>query len=132
MEVGGRGQQERSHHSAMLALLGDRVNKFRVIRRDFTPKDTGMLATISRFVMRRAIPVFIVTLVALGGLVALGHNFSFGLVDERVLAKTDQAAIASSDETVSVAPDRRTRNVAPGPVSEPGKTTRSSYPSGSS
>jgi RND superfamily putative drug exporter len=72
------------------------VNKFRVIRRDFRPKDTGMLATISRFVMRRAIPVFIVTIVALGGLVALGHNVSFGLVDERVLAKTDQAAIASA------------------------------------
>ena len=81
---------------AMLTLLGDRVNKFRVIRKDFTPQDTGLWSTVSRFVMRRAIPVFIVTLVALGGLVALGHNVSFGLVDERVLAKTDQAAIASA------------------------------------
>lgn len=80
---------------AMLALLGDRVNRFRVIRRDFTPKDTGLWSNVSRFVMRRAVPVFIITIVALGGLVALGHNVSFGLVDERVLPATDQTAVAA-------------------------------------
>ncbi len=80
---------------ATLALLGDRVNKLRVLRGDLTPKDTGMWASISRFVMRRAIPVLIITLVALGGLVALGSNVKFGLVDERILAKDAPIAVAS-------------------------------------
>ncbi len=80
---------------ATLTLLGDRVNKVRVLRGDLTPKDTGMWATISRFVMRRAIPVLIIALVALGGLVALGSNVKFGLVDERILAKDAPIAVAS-------------------------------------
>jgi RND superfamily putative drug exporter len=80
---------------ATLVLLGDRVNKLRVLRGDLTPKDTGMWANISRFVMRRAIPVLIITLVALGGLVALGANAKFGLVDERILAKDAPIAVAS-------------------------------------
>ncbi len=81
---------------AMLALLGDRVNRLRVIRRDFTPKDTGIWANVSRFVMRRAVPVFLVTIVGLGGLVYLGHNVSFGLVDERVLPADNQTAVAAA------------------------------------
>jgi RND superfamily putative drug exporter len=80
---------------ATLVLLGDRVNKLRVLRGDLTPKDTGMWANISRFVMRRAIPVLVITLVALGGLVALGVNAKFGLVDERILAKDAPIAVAS-------------------------------------
>ena len=80
---------------ATLALLGDRVNKLRVLPGDLTPKDTGIWATISRFVMRRAIPVLIIALVALGGLIALGANVKFGLVDERILAKDAPIAVAS-------------------------------------
>ena len=80
---------------ATLTLLGDRVNKLRVIRGNLAPKDTGMWASVSRFVMRRAIPVLIVSLVALGGLIALGGNVKFGLVDERILPKDAPIAVAS-------------------------------------
>jgi RND superfamily putative drug exporter len=80
---------------ATLTLLGDRVNKLRVIRGSLAPKDTGMWASVSRFVMRRAIPVLIIALIALGGLVSLGANVKFGLVDERILAKDAPIAVAS-------------------------------------
>lgn len=80
---------------AALTLLGDRVNKLRVWRGDLAPKDTGMWASVSRFVMRRAIPVLIISLVALGGLIALGANAKFGLVDERILPKDAPVAVAS-------------------------------------
>lgn len=80
---------------AMLMLLGDRVNKWRIIKRDLVPTDTGMWSSVSRFVMKRAIPVFLITIVALGGLVALGNNVSFGLVDERVLPADSPTAISA-------------------------------------
>jgi RND superfamily putative drug exporter len=80
---------------AMLMLLGDRVNKWRIIKRDLVPKDTGLWSTVSRFVMKRAIPVFLITIVGLGGLVALGSNVSFGLVDERVLPADSPTAISA-------------------------------------
>lgn len=81
---------------ASLMLLGDRVNKWRVLRRNLVPTDTGAWARLSRFVMKRAIPVFLITLIALAGLVFLGRNVSFGLVDERVLPADSQAATASA------------------------------------
>lgn len=80
---------------AALTLLGDRVNKLRVLRGNLAPKDTGMWASVSRFVMKRSIPVLIVSLLALGGLVALGSNVKFGLVDERILPKDAPIAVAS-------------------------------------
>jgi RND superfamily putative drug exporter len=80
---------------AALTLLGDRVNKLRVLRGDLAPKDTGMWASVSRFVMRRSVPVLVISLLALGGLVALGANVKFGLVDERILPKDAPIAVAS-------------------------------------
>ncbi|MDH6532722.1 RND superfamily putative drug exporter [Aurantimicrobium minutum] len=80
---------------AMLMLLGDRVNKWRIFKRDLVPTDTGVWSSVSRFVMKRAIPVFLITIVALGGLVALGNNVSFGLVDERVLPADSPTAISA-------------------------------------
>jgi len=80
---------------AALTLLGDRVNKLRVLRGDLAPKDTGMWASVSRFVMRRAVAVLIVSMLALGGLMALALNVKFGLVDERILPKDAPIAVAS-------------------------------------
>jgi RND superfamily putative drug exporter len=38
---------------AFLNILGDRVNKLKVIRGDLAPKDSGVWGSIARFVMRR-------------------------------------------------------------------------------
>ena len=53
---------------AALSLLGTRVDRFRVLRRDLTPRDEGVWSTISRFVMRRPVPVLVATLAVLGTL----------------------------------------------------------------
>jgi RND superfamily putative drug exporter len=81
---------------AVLAMLGPRVNRWQVIRRDLTPRDTGMWATVARRVMRSPWPVLIVVLAALFTLAAPALGVRFGQVDERVLPASNPAAQASS------------------------------------
>jgi RND superfamily putative drug exporter len=80
---------------AVLTLLGDRVNAWRVIRTTKRSTDNGAWASLSRFVMKHAVLVLVVTLAALGGLIALGSSAKFGLVDERILPATAPIAVAS-------------------------------------
>ena len=81
---------------AMLNILGDRVNKLKVVRGSATPQESGAWGTIARFVMRRPLPVLLVTLIGLGGLMSLSNGVVFGQVDDRVLPVTDRAVIASN------------------------------------
>jgi RND superfamily putative drug exporter len=80
---------------AVLTLLGDRVNALRVIRISKTTSDNGAWARLSRFVMKNAVLVLVITLAALGGLIALGSSAKFGLVDERILPASAPIAVAS-------------------------------------
>ncbi len=80
---------------AVLTLLGDRVNAWRIIRITKPQSDNGAWARVSRFVMKNAVLVLVVTLAALGGLIALGSSAKFGLVDERILPASAPLAIAS-------------------------------------
>lgn len=80
---------------AQLNLLGDRVNKLRVIKRDLTPKDTGTWEKIARFTMRRPLPILFVTVIALASLFSLSSQVVFGQVDDRVLPKDNPAHVAS-------------------------------------
>ena len=80
---------------AQLNLLGDRVNKLRVIKRDLTPKDTGTWEKIARFTMRRPLPILFVTVIALASLFSLSGQVVFGQVDDRVLPKDNPAHVAS-------------------------------------
>jgi RND superfamily putative drug exporter len=79
---------------ALLAVLGTRVNRFRVLRGSMEVTDHGFWYRLSKFVMARPWPILI------GGvalLVALGLPFfrvTFGQTDDRVLPKTAQAAVA--------------------------------------
>lgn len=79
---------------ALLAVLGTRVNRFRVLRGSMEVTDHGFWYRLSKFVMARPWPVLI------GGvalLVALGLPFfrvTFGQTDDRVLPSTAQAAQA--------------------------------------
>jgi RND superfamily putative drug exporter len=81
---------------AMLNILGDRVNKLKVVRGSATPKESGAWGSIARFVMRRPLPILLVTLIGLGGLMSLSSGVVFGQVDDRVLPVTDRAVIASN------------------------------------
>ena len=80
---------------ALLHLMGDRINKLKVIRGDLSPKDDGVWSSLARFVMRRPLPILLVTMIALGGLMSLSGSVVFGQVDDRVLPRTNPAVIAS-------------------------------------
>lgn len=80
---------------AMMNLLGDRVNSLRVIKRDLTPKDTGVWEKIARFTMRRPLPILFVSVVFLSSLFSLSSQVVFGQVDDRVLPKDNPAHVAS-------------------------------------
>ena len=81
---------------ALLNLVGDRVNKLRIIKRDPTPKESPMWGGIARFVMKRPVAVLLVTLVALGGMAFLSKDAVFGQVDDRILPQSDRAVVASN------------------------------------
>jgi RND superfamily putative drug exporter len=81
---------------ALLTLLGDKINKGKVLKGDLTAKDHGAWSAISRFVMRRPLPVLLVVLLALGGLVGLAGHASWGQVDDRILAKSNRVVVASN------------------------------------
>jgi RND superfamily putative drug exporter len=79
---------------ALLAVLGTRVNRFRVLRSSTEVADHGFWYRLSMGVMRRPWPVL---LVGVGLLVVLGLPFlrvTFGQTDDRVLPPTAQAAVA--------------------------------------
>lgn len=80
---------------AILAILGDRVDKGVVRKSAIVPKGEGRWAATARFVMRRPVPVVVVSLIILGIFAAPIKGVAFGQVDSRVLPTSDKAAIAS-------------------------------------
>ncbi len=82
---------------ALLALLGDRVNKFKLGRKRTSTKqaDTGFWGSTARFVMKRPLAISLVALIGLGGLMTLSSNIQFGQVDDRVLPKSSNAVVAN-------------------------------------
>jgi len=80
---------------ALLHLLGDRVNKLKIMPGNLAPKDKGIWERISRGVMLRPLRVLFVALIALAGLVSLGQGVNFGLVDDRILPADAKVVIAS-------------------------------------
>jgi putative drug exporter of the RND superfamily len=80
---------------ATLALLGTRVDRLRVLRRDLTPRDEGAWAVVARFVMRRPVPVLVVVVALLGVLASPALGVSFSQVDSRVLPQDHPTAVAA-------------------------------------
>lgn len=79
---------------AALSLLGTRVDRFRVLRRDLAPRDEGAWAAVSRVVMRRPVPVLLATVAVLGTLAAPAAGVVFSQVDARVLPPDHPVAVA--------------------------------------
>ncbi|MDI6411233.1 MMPL family transporter [Streptomyces albus] len=83
---------------ALLALIGDRIDKFDLgaaLRRRRKPKATedGFWHRLATGVMRRPWPVLTVVLLALAVLVAPFTQASYGLPDDRSMAKDADAAV---------------------------------------
>ncbi|MSO63741.1 MAG: multidrug RND transporter [Actinobacteria bacterium] len=81
---------------ALLAILGERVDKGVVRRGAITPKEDGRWARTARAVMHRPLPVVIASLLVLGIMAAPVLNIAFAQVDSRVLPASDRAALSSS------------------------------------
>jgi RND superfamily putative drug exporter len=81
---------------ALLAILGDKVNLLRLGRRSAQARTTGTWASLARFVMKRPIPILLVTLLGLGGLMTLVNGVQFGQVDDRILPASNKAVIANN------------------------------------
>lgn len=80
---------------ALLAILGEKVDKGVVRRSAITPKEDGRWAQTARMVMRRPIPVVLASLTILGILTLPVANIAFAQIDSRVLPASDRAAISS-------------------------------------
>ena len=81
---------------AVLALLGRNVNRWKVLRGDLTPKDTGVWSWVARRVMRSPWPVIAVVLAGLFVVASPALNATFGQVDERALPSDAPVAVASA------------------------------------
>ena len=81
---------------AALSLLGDRVNKFTLYKGAVKHQDEGIWADIARSVMQKPIRVLLVSVLALGSLVALGNGVQFGQVDDRILPRDNRVVAASN------------------------------------
>lgn len=80
---------------AALALLGRRVDRFRVPRRDLAPRDDGMWSRIATLVMRRPLPVLVVTTGALLALAAPVLSVNFAEPDQRILPADHPVAVSA-------------------------------------
>ncbi len=81
---------------ALLAIIGDGVNKLHLARQAVKPMESGIWAATARFVMKRPIAVTLVTLLALGGLMSLMGSVQFGQVDDRILPPSNRSVIANN------------------------------------
>ena len=80
---------------ALLAILGNRIDKLVVRKSSITPKEDGRWAQTARFVMRRPIAVVMLSLIILTVLAAPVKNVVFSQVDSQVLPASNPAANAS-------------------------------------
>ncbi len=80
---------------ALLAILGEKVDKGVVRKSAITPKEDGRWAHTARTVMRRPIPVVIAVIAVLAIMALPISNIGFAQIDSRVLPATDRAAISS-------------------------------------
>jgi RND superfamily putative drug exporter len=80
---------------ALLAIIGDKVNKGTIRKSALVNHDDGRWSQVARFVMKRPVPIVIVTMIFLGILIAPLSAVKFSQVDSRVLPRDDRAYISS-------------------------------------
>jgi len=81
---------------AIMALLGEKIDKGVVRKAGITPKEDGRWAHTARNVMRRPVPVVVGSLLILGILAAPITNIAFAQIDSRVLPASNPAAIGAA------------------------------------
>lgn len=82
---------------ATLALLGHKVDKWKIKSGDLNPKETGAWSTLATTVMKRPILVIAGTVTLLVALASPALDAKFTQVDDRVLPASHPVAIASNE-----------------------------------
>ena len=80
---------------ATLALLGHKVDKWKIRRGDLKPKESGAWSILATAVMKRPILIIVGTVALLVALASPALDAKFSQVDDRVLPASNPAAIAS-------------------------------------
>ncbi|MFM7030077.1 MAG: MMPL family transporter [Micrococcales bacterium] len=81
--------------TALLNLIGNHIDRLKVVRGNLAPKDTGVWEKVSRTVMRRPLPILFVILIALASLASISRTSQFGLVDDRILPASNRVVVAN-------------------------------------
>lgn len=79
----------------ILAWMGNRIDKGVIRKSAITPKEDGRWADTARFVMRRPVPVVVLSLIILGIMAAPLGNIKFSQGDARMLPADNPAAVAT-------------------------------------
>lgn len=80
---------------ALLHVIGSKVNTGLVRKRAIRQSDEGRWSTIARFVMKRPVPVVMLSALILALFIAPIRGIEFSQVDSRILPKSDPAYQAS-------------------------------------
>ncbi|MFM1910048.1 MAG: hypothetical protein RLZZ545_746 [Actinomycetota bacterium] len=79
----------------ILAWMGNKVDKGVIRKSAITPKEDGRWADTARFVMKRPVPVVVLSLIILGIMAAPLGNIKFSQGDARMLPANNPAAVAT-------------------------------------
>ena len=79
---------------SVMNLLGDKIDRWPLFKHR-PAKDVGFWSKLARFVMKRPLPVVVVSLLALGSLASLGMGLKLGLVDDRILPPDNRVVVAT-------------------------------------
>jgi RND superfamily putative drug exporter len=82
---------------AVLAMLGHRVDKWKIRRGDLQPKEAGAWSWLAANVMKRPVTITVITITVLLTLASPALTAKFSQVDDRVLPASNPAAIASDE-----------------------------------
>lgn len=79
----------------ILAMMGKRIDKGVIRKSAITPKEDGRWANTARYVMKRPVPVVLVSLIVLSIMAAPITNIKFSQGDARMLPADNPAAVAT-------------------------------------
>ena len=80
----------------ILAIVGSKIDKGVIRKSAITPKEDGRWAQTARYVMKRPVPIVLLSLIILGLFAAPLKNIAFSQGDSRMLPESNPAAVATA------------------------------------
>ena len=80
----------------ILAIVGSKIDKGVIRKSAITPKEDGRWAQTARYVMKRPVPIVLLSIIILGLFAAPLKNIAFSQGDSRMLPESNPAAVATA------------------------------------